>query len=380
MSSVHSRLNDLICDIEILIEKDHTLLKNVKNPGYLVECLAELNQLIGMESIKDSMIEQIKFIIFSSGSSDGHMLHTVIAGNPGVGKTTVAKVLAKIWMALGILKDPQQEFKLASKRKFNQTLVSLNNIRETGNKLSEEIDSPMLGLMMHDVESLIDDLDEPEPKRQKKEPKFVIASAKDMIAGYLGQTAPKTYEILKSAVGGVLFIDEAYNLVSSGKDDDFGSKCITEINEFMSNHPDEIIIIIAGYKDKLQQTLFTKQPGLMRRFTWYFEIEDYNIKELARIFKRQLKLKGWVIPDHIDIEVIFEKNKNIINFGGGGTEKLTFYVKTAYGAEKFKSVIDDITEADDKILSLGMIETGLSKLKRNEPTNAIEAPPEHMFT
>jgi hypothetical protein len=102
-----------------------------------------------------------------------------------------------------------------------------------------------------------------------------IVTRADLVGEFVGHTAPKCLKVLNECLGGVLIIDEAYSLYHGDKDS-FGFEAITIINEFVSKHPNEIILILIGYQDKLAETLFAGQPGLERRCTWYIDVEEYT--------------------------------------------------------------------------------------------------------
>ena len=158
-----------------------------------------------------------------SDKNNQDFMHTVIYGPPGTGKTEIAKIMGNIFCNLGILKK---------------------NV-------------------------------------------FRKATRSDLIAGYLGQTAIKTRDLVTSCLGGVLFIDEAYALGNEEKRDSFAKECIDTLCEALSDHKDEIMVIIAGYEKELKNCFFNYNQGLESRFTWRFHTDDYKPEELMEDFRKE---------------------------------------------------------------------------------------------
>lgn len=161
----------------------------------------------------------------------GDFMHTVIYGPPGSGKTEVAKIIGRIFSNLGIL----------NKKIFKK--VSRN----------------------------------------------------DLVAGYLGQTAIKTKDMIKASLGGVLFIDEAYSLGNSEKRDSFAKECVDTLCEALSEHKHNWMVIIAGYEKELNDCFFNLNEGLNSRFTWRFRLDGYKPCELKSIYEKQVRDYGWTV-------------------------------------------------------------------------------------
>lgn len=196
----------------------------------LDEVLAELNQLIGLENVKQEIQRKIEFIRFNQelenfGVESGNIHiaanHTVLYGNPGTGKTTIAKLLGKLYNAMGLLPSSH--------------VVEVN--------------------------------------REK------------LVGEYIGQTAPKTKAKIDEAMGGVLFIDEAYALTNKGSDKDFGSEAIEVLLEEMEKRKGEFIVVVAGYDNEMKAFL-EANPGLKSRFTDYFYLHDYTPDEMVAIARK----------------------------------------------------------------------------------------------
>ena len=186
------------------------------------------------------------------------MLHTIVSGPPGVGKTELGKILGKVYKGMGIL----------SKGHFN------------------------------------------------------IARRSDLIAKYLGQTAPKTQAFIDKCKGGVMFIDEAYSLGNPEGRDSFAKECLDTINQNLSERRD-FLCIIAGYDEALEQSFFSFNEGLKRRFSFKYHIDEYDGKELAEIFLMKVKNENWEYIDSVDtLKEFFIKNKSSFPRFGGDIETL----------------------------------------------------------
>mgnify|MGYP000888581397 CR=1 FL=1 len=189
----------------------------------LQESLDEMNRLIGMEKVKAQIKELVWLVRYyrETGKDvlNSFSLHTVLVGNPGTGKTTVARILTKIYKALGML--------------------------ERG----------------HVVET----------------------DRQGLVAGYMGQTAIKTAEKVEESMGGVLFIDEAYALTARiGPNGDFGDEAIQTLLKRMEDHRGQFFVFVAGYPDNMEQFL-KANPGLNSRFDKVLKFEDYEPEDLSRI-------------------------------------------------------------------------------------------------
>jgi SpoVK/Ycf46/Vps4 family AAA+-type ATPase len=223
----------------------------------ILEHLLELNNMIGMKKLKLQIVDQVLFFI--NGTQDVIMLHTVLEGPPGTGKTSVAEILAKIYSKLGIFK----------KVKFN------------------------------------------------------VAKRSDLISEYLGGTTVKTLETLDRCKNGVLLIDEAYSIGSNGSEDIYAKECLDTLNQYLSENVDKIVCIIAGYKKELDSCFFSLNPGLRRRFPWTFTIENYNSEELTEIFYKIIKEKEWETTcEKKDVINGINKNLHLFDGNGGDVSTL----------------------------------------------------------
>ncbi len=219
----------------------------------------QLNSLVGMDSIKKDVQELINLVQMQQYRKENGLkdlpvsLHLVFMGNPGTGKTTVARILAKLYRAIGVLEKGQ----------------------------------------------------------------LVETDRADLVAGYVGQTALKTKEKIEEAMGGVLFIDEAYTLNKEGND--FGQEAIDTILKAMEDHRDKFIVIVAGYPE-LMNRFINSNPGLKSRFNKYFMFPDYTDDELYTIFNRMCEDYDYIVGEDADmfirsriIELERKKGDNFAN-------------------------------------------------------------------
>ncbi|UOO38815.1 AAA family ATPase [Oscillospiraceae bacterium CM] len=200
--------------------------------------LCQLDALIGLRNIKSSVRSLINLVKVRKLREENGLtvppvsLHMVFTGNPGTGKTTVARILSSLFCAIGVLSKGQ----------------------------------------------------------------LVEVDRSGLVAGYVGQTAMKTSGVIQSALGGILFIDEAYALVSKDGVNDFGHEAIETLLKAMEDHRDDFIVIVAGY-DALMAAFIASNPGLQSRFNRYFAFDDYTSDELGSIFKSLCEQNEYVIAD-----------------------------------------------------------------------------------
>jgi SpoVK/Ycf46/Vps4 family AAA+-type ATPase len=262
---------------------------NVSALHKIKEPLTALNNMIGMKTLKSNIVDQILFFIQNlhvNKDASGDFMHTVIYGPPGTGKTEVAKLMGSIYSKIGIL----------DKGTFKKVTRS------------------------------------------------------DLIAGYLGQTALKTRDAVKEALGGVLFIDEAYALGNPEKRDSFSKECIDTLCESLSDNKANLMVIIAGYEKELKDCFFNYNQGLDSRFVWRFKTDDYDAEDLYKIFLKKVKDIGWSIHENSNIKVQwFKKNFDCFAFFGRDMETLLAKTKIAHSKRVFCKGDDEkkkITLAD----------------------------------
>ena len=264
------------------------------------EVFEELDGLVGLNKVKQALRDLVSLKELKNKASNDLKikdvnLHMVFLGNPGTGKTTVARMVAEI-------------------------LYNLKYIKQ--NKLIE-------------------------------------VSSKDLVAEYVGQTAPKTMAVVQKALGGVLFIDEAYSLASGqGQGNGYNEEAIATLIQAMENHRDNLVVIFAGYTKEMQSFLNTNS-GIVSRIGYTLEFEDYTTEELIKIFEQMTKKSGFVVEEKAikKLEKIIEEYKDTKNFGNARFvrnvyEKTIIKHASNIKDKKSKKAIKTITEEDISVENL----------------------------
>ena len=218
--------------------------------------LKKLNNMIGIKSLKNSVLNQLIYFIQQPLLGNiNDFKHTIICGPPGTGKTEIAKILGQIYCKIGVLKQ---------------------NI-------------------------------------------FKKVTRNDLVAGYLGQTAIKTKDVINSCLGGCLFLDEAYSLGGGDNADSFAKECVDILCEALSDHKDDLMVIVAGYEDDLKNHFFAINKGLESRFIWKFNIENYSSKDMVEIFEKKVRELEWELVSDLSnkklVEWVENKKENFKHFG-----------------------------------------------------------------
>ena len=204
------------------------------------ELMEQLDSLVGLETVKKEVKNLINLVKVRKLRKENDLpvppmsFHMVFLGNPGTGKTTVARLISGLYSAIGVLSKGQ----------------------------------------------------------------LVEVDRSGLVAGYVGQTALKTQEVIQSALGGVLFIDEAYSL-SSGGENDFGRESIETLLKAMEDHRDDLVVIVAGYTGPMEKFIHSN-PGLESRFNRYFFFPDYDGNQLTEIFRIQCKKNSYTLTPEAD--------------------------------------------------------------------------------
>lgn len=252
---------DKLCK-KILFNKEEKIteddLPEYEKEKTMEEIFEELNNLVGLTKVKQVLQDLVNLIELKNKTKNDLKikdtnLHMVFLGNPGTGKTTVARIISQI-------------------------LYNLKYVKQ--NKLIE-------------------------------------VSSKDLVAEYVGQTGPKTMAVIEKALGGVLFIDEAYSLASgSGQGNSYNEEAIATLIQAMENYRDNLVVIFAGYTKEMQSFL-NSNSGIVSRIGYTLEFEDYTEDELLQIFESMMKKSGFeVTKDAINkVKEIIKEYKDTKNFG-----------------------------------------------------------------
>lgn len=278
------------------------------------ELLAQLDELCGLDKVKEDVKSLINLVKVRKLREEAGLpvppmsLHLVFMGNPGTGKTTVARLLAKIYHAIGVLSRGQ----------------------------------------------------------------LVEVDRSGLVAGFVGQTALKTQEVIEKAKGGVLFIDEAYSLANQESPNDFGREAIEVLLKGMEDHRKDLIVIVAGYPD-LMQDFIHANPGLESRFNKYFMFEDYNGEQLAAIFRSMCEKNGYTLNEAADkaaaeaFQLMYEQRDE--NFGNARDVRNIFETAVARQANRV-AALESPTK--DDLMALTMADLDLAEEEAGSAEQAVD--------
>ncbi|MBR5705776.1 MAG: AAA family ATPase, partial [Deltaproteobacteria bacterium] len=269
-------------------EKKEKQAEQKEEPAETMEDLKkELHGYIGLDRIKEEVDSLINWIGICKARQEHGLptpdlsLHMVFSGNPGTGKTMVARLMSRIYKALGVL-----------------TKGHLVEVDRSG-----------------------------------------------LVAGYVGQTAIKTAEVIQKALGGVLFIDEAYALTNRGSMD-YGMEAVDTLLKAMEDHRDNLVVIVAGYTE-LMKEFVESNPGLESRFNRFMHFPDYTVEEMTGIFKMRCEKSGYQLEESaMDTltEILTKESRDVESFGNARGVRNLFEKAVAAQADRLASGRAEITK------------------------------------
>jgi hypothetical protein len=282
----------------------------------LVEPLEELDTMIGLKDIKQSIFDEILPVLQGLDDKNTDWYHSVIKGPPGVGKTKLCGILAKIYKSLDILPTDK----------------------------------------VHSVKP------------------------DDLVAGYVGQTAIKTRKRLEEAIGGVLLIDEAYAFGDDEQRDSFKKEALDILTSFLSERGHEFICIIAGYKDALERRFFAMNEGLARRFRIHYEIKAYEPDDMNLIFQKICKEGHWDIAPDSNFTDFFKENITKFPHFGGDCLSLFTFAKKAHSKRLMTLTTKDELDTTKKKLNLDDVTNGFTLYCERNGYKLADAKPYFMYS
>ena len=324
-----NNIDDLIKLGEMYNSTDTELMEkytiNLKKLNNMIGPLNELKDMIGMNDVKKSIIRQIVYFL-QDIEEQQDMLHMVITGSPGTGKTSLGIILSKLYYSMGLL----------------DTNTSINPV--TGKK-----------------EDFI----------------FKIYKRSDLIGQYLGHTAIKTQKAIDECIGGVMFLDEAYSLGHDEKSDIYTKECLDTINQNLSENKQKFILIIAGYPDQLDRCFFSHNEGLKRRFAFKYHIDKYSSSELCNMLRLKITKNNWSLDELIKDEAIIkliDNSKDMFKNFGGDIESWFLHIKIEHGNRifgkhpKLRRIInyDDLSKGLDNFKKAKINQNDIEKIERDK--------------
>lgn len=296
--------------------KEHGLHKVIPKYQKLVsaeDIIRDFDSMVGLEEPKAILATQVLSLCNRTGKEKGKaaLINTVIYGPPGCGKTTLANFLSQLYLKFGVLQNG----------------------------------------------------------------KVIKGDRSNMIGEFVGETAKLTKKRLNEALGGVLFIDEAYQLghAADGNRCPFAYECINTITQFITEHEGKIVVILAGYEKDIKANFFRQNEGLERRFPWEYTLKPATAEELCAIFTLQAKQEGYTVNKSALSPEFFKERKDMFKFSGGDTK--TFFDKCKMIHEKRMFALP----MSNTELNSVDIEKGYKIYETFRLNSKEEGPPEGMY-
>lgn len=303
----------------------------------VTEVFKDIAKLIGLDKVKNTMRElyslveysQLRDKLFLSPTAE-QSFHMKFVGNPGTGKTVVARLVGELLLEMGTVRKRNSKPRISNRCKT---------------------DKPQnLAMQQREIKQI-------EKKGEAKEDiTFIEASRADLVAPYLGQTAPKVMEAVDSALGGVLFIDEAYALVREGSEDSFGIEAVDTLIKEMEDKRAQVVVILAGY-EKEMESFFASNPGFKSRVPFTFHFDDYKCTDLVKIGHIQLSDQDMQLVSSEE-----QKFKGLIRFSSGCCDDYNCRTNRENGnGRTVRNVVDSLVTQQTFRLSKVVDKSTLSK-------------------
>jgi AAA+ superfamily predicted ATPase len=299
---------DSVIEKQDLLKQFIEFIENPKNISFpevvalqgSIPHLHALHSMIGQPNLKNELVSFCKYLSQISSHTSDDRLNVCLYGGPGTGKSTMARVIAELFVGVGLL----------PKTCFN----------------SEE--------------------------------KFIVGTRANMIGQFSGHTAPRTQALIDRCIieGKVLLLDEGYQFCLSSEKDTFGEEMINTLNQNLTENAGKLFVILAGYESNIKKSFFDVNKGLRRRFDHHYRIEAYNAHHLSQMMEQKLLANAFDVSEIMTESVSwFENKKEMFPYVGGDIESLVIKIKIAHAERVFclqNTTPQKITQAD---LDIAMI-------------------------